>query len=435
MKNKILISVITASIVSGLFILTGCGGGSSSKTTDNEKETIGSTTVQVSDAYVLGATVKAGNKTFNLYRSNGKYEIAENNVSGNLSAIGGINDLNGNDVIDVGEPYSPALYAPSGYTNITPFTTMIVNNVDIASEVDYQAVAIFAPNYDFDVVEEGVNFENGIAQATAIAALRLSAGGDGSGKVVNIDSIDESLPGSGEGTSSSAIVQSSSSSTASSTITQSSSSSTITSGGGSILPTAPAYRGVLPDSNDNTTASSSSSNDQSSSSIASSSSENSQQSSQISSSSMAASSSSSSSVNTLLEEAIEKIKNAKNHDELLGYVQYYLAKYNGTYDSSSSSKISSSSESQNSEASSSSVIDTSDDCLPGFDCTSSSSIATSDSSSSMSSSSSSSSEDKISECEKMGGIWNAELNGCLTPATSSSSSVAPASGNGSVLPQ
>lgn len=400
MYKRKLISLIVISISTSVVIMTGCGGGSSSsvglssssgdtKSSSSSSQILIPTQVRVSDAYVLNADVSVGDVVFTHYVESGIYEINQENLTGLLKASNGINDLNNNGQIDNGEPHAPLLTAPSGYKNITPFTTLLVNGVDIISISDYNAVASFAPLYDFDVVAEGGNFENGIAQATAIAALRLSAGGDGSYTEITT-------------------------ATNSSTSNNSSSSlnSSVANGGMSVLPQANAYRGILPggdssQSVNNVLNSSSSANQSSLGYISSSSSTISSVSADVSK----------------LSEAIEKIKAAQNMDELNVILKEYFTYFNDT-----SLGIASSSSVNNGFESTSQ-----DDCLPGDVC------GNDESSSSMLSSSSigvSDTSNNQQSCADKGGTWNSEINRCLLPVTSSSSTSVPVQSTmGGVLPE
>ncbi|MBN2895263.1 MAG: hypothetical protein JXK05_05155 [Campylobacterales bacterium] len=427
------------SISAATFLLASCGGGggsssssevsssseiSSSSSESSQISSFASTLVRVCDAYVVNADVRAGTNQFNLEHEAGLYEINQPNM-GNLALVseGGVNDLNGDGEPSIGEPNAPDMKAPAGYAHISPFTTMLVNGVDIAAQADYQAVAQFAPLYDFDPVAAGAEFANGIAQATAIAALRLSAGGDGSMELQSSSSYgDDSLPGAGGSvaSSSSIVVQSSSSSVSGVTSAPS----------GGVLPQAIGYRGILP-GNESSTGTSSSLRSSSSSIVSSVSSASS--SSVLSS--VASSSSSVSSTLNMLQQAIDAIKNAKNLEELNLLLKTYMAYYNGSYaNSSASSSLVMSSSSQ------SSAIGTSDDCLPGYDCaSSSSSLVSSISSSSAQSSTLAASSSSVNSAQQVciaaGGTWIPEVNGCSMPATSSSSSSKPSTGGGTVLPQ
>ena len=151
------------------FTLIGCGSSSSSPST--------LPSVLVSDAYVVDATVKSGDAQAyeDTNRSAGWYQFTSPLTNDeNITVIGGVNDIQPpNGKADIGEPYAPTLQAPIYYKNITPFTTMMLRNKQVARE-KYPNAYAYNPSFDFDVVK--LSEQNlSIAKENAKAALELSA--------------------------------------------------------------------------------------------------------------------------------------------------------------------------------------------------------------------------------------------------------------------
>jgi len=106
---------------------------------------------------------------------NGTYEWTSI-VTGAIESRGGYNDTDG-DNKGVGEPNAPLLKAPKGYENVNPYTTMIVDGVDLNTlkmRYPYAGDVNTTRPFDFDVVAMGqLNLD--IAKDTAKAALDLAS--------------------------------------------------------------------------------------------------------------------------------------------------------------------------------------------------------------------------------------------------------------------
>ena len=135
--------------------------------------------ITVSDAYILEADVRIGDRPADLILDNGQYEWWSQ-VNGKLTASGGANDLAEpkNEATDA-DPKSYVMSAPAGYTHINPFTTLLVNGVDReALKQQYPNAAEWGQSeggklFNFDVVKAGETFLP-IAKETARAALVLA---------------------------------------------------------------------------------------------------------------------------------------------------------------------------------------------------------------------------------------------------------------------
>ena len=210
MANKQVISVVAASVLAAAFTFTGCGSSSSSSDTpaSSSSSSVSSstpasssssvssstpasssssvssssssapaelTTVKVSDAYVINANVTVGGTALGVEVGDGVYEAAQA-LSGAIMVKNGVNDLNGNNVVDTDENNNSeydvvavTLQAPEGYANVNPFTTLkVLGLTDTnAAKIFPKAVAI-DPTFDFDVV---ANPE--VANEVLIAALSV----------------------------------------------------------------------------------------------------------------------------------------------------------------------------------------------------------------------------------------------------------------------
>ncbi len=180
-NTKQFMSLSTALIT---FIFAGCGGGGGSSTPVNPPST---TTVTVSDAYILEANVTIGGVLFDIEPDDGVYEWTRSLV-GDLRSVGG--------AIDLGEPFGIAtetdpkaleMRAPSGYSHINPFTEMLVADINTSKYTAAKAVAgEDGLLFNYDVVKAGIsNIE--VAKDTAKAALELA------GNTVAVPGIDTCL--------------------------------------------------------------------------------------------------------------------------------------------------------------------------------------------------------------------------------------------------
>lgn len=322
MANKQILSVVAASVLAASFTFTGCGSDdgvtssssssvSSSVSSSSSSVPVEPTTLKVSDAYVVpvsATTAQIGGVDYTSYAM-GTYEFPAG-TTGAATVIGGVNDMNSNDVADNGEPFAPTLKAPAGYANANPFTTMLVEGIDTSA---FTAAATVAANFDFDVVAESAT-NLAVAKETAIAALQLS------------------------------VAQH----TAPSSSSEASVSSEVSSAACTPLPgqasCAPSFRdGAFPDFTSSTATTSSSS-----SSVAPSSESPfpglSSSSSEVSSTSSVVSSSSSSTPSTTdLTQAIADINAATTVEEINALVVTHMGAINGTYSAAVSSISSSSS--------------------------------------------------------------------------------------------
>jgi hypothetical protein len=178
-------SVWAAALLLGtLTITTGCGGGgsssddpvnSSSSTTQVSSSSASAqmSTVRVSDAYVLDASVSA-NGVSATQTGNGVYEFSTV-VSGTITAVDGINDLDEDGNVSSGDSRAPGLAAPAGYANVNPFTSLVVlgmSNVDLANNYP-AAYAHNSGSFDFDVVVAG-QADLALAKETLKAAIALA---------------------------------------------------------------------------------------------------------------------------------------------------------------------------------------------------------------------------------------------------------------------
>jgi hypothetical protein len=412
----------------------------------------------VSDAYVLGADVTAGGVPADLEVGEGVYEFLSSPVAGALLVKDGVNDTSGDGVADTGEPLAPEMSAPEGYTNVNPFTTMLVNGAtDLATM--YPAAAAVMANFDFDVVEAGaVNLD--VAKETAKAALTLSAeqhGGTASSASSDASESSDSsvcLPGQNcDGSSSSESSDASESSESSESSVSSESSESSVSSGGSIVPdpfAAATFRAIVPDPFEEPDTSSSSSEVSSATSstivpdpFASSSSDASVSSdssdSSASSESSVSSDSSSSAGGYDLTEVFAAIDECTDVECINGHVKTKMVEINGAYTAPASSSEASSDEASSSDSSV---------CLPGQNCDDESSSSSEsvclpgqncdDESSSSEETASSSSEAEEPTCPE-GYIYSGDpATGCIVDPDASSSSEDTASSSsddsGTVVP-
>jgi len=224
-SKKQWLSVVAATALAASFTMTGCGSSgssshSSSSVTSASSESsvssnassssVGPVVIKVSDAYVVEANVTAGTVEAINEIGNGEYEF-NTSISGMLMAVGGANDLDGDGSATNADPKAPTLKAPEGYTNINPFTTMLVNGeTDLNTTYPNAAFATTDSGFqfDFDVVAAGDADNNGsidIAKETAKAALTLS-GYQGDGNAVSSSSESSSSVSSEESTSSQPVI-------------------------------------------------------------------------------------------------------------------------------------------------------------------------------------------------------------------------------------
>jgi len=212
MANKQVLSVVAASILAAAFTFTGCGssdGGNNSSSTSSVSSSVPAsssvapsssseassseapssssmsssssvpaqmTSVKVSDAYVINATVTVGATTLDVEADNGVYETASV-VTGAIKAMNGINDLNGNNAVDTKidenttdyDVTAVTLQAPANFANVNPFTTLSVVGLtaDNAAKIFPVASAIDA-TFDFDVVANPT-----VANEVLIAAISI----------------------------------------------------------------------------------------------------------------------------------------------------------------------------------------------------------------------------------------------------------------------
>ena len=113
---------IYISSIASLFLLVGCGGGSSN--TSNIKE------VKVIDAYVVGAKVCDIKGICAITDENGTAR-ADFDLNNTLTSIGGFIDSNFNGIKDSDELDAPFMLAPAGASVITPLTTLVAKGADI----------------------------------------------------------------------------------------------------------------------------------------------------------------------------------------------------------------------------------------------------------------------------------------------------------------
>jgi hypothetical protein len=181
MANKQILSVVAASVLAASFTFTGCGSSDSDDDQNTSSSAAASSEapqpviVRVSDAYVLGGIVKAGDTTADNEVGEGQYEFTQG-ASGALTLVSGANDT----AEPIGEateadPFAPKMTAPEGSKNINPFTTMIVNGKTLDElKNEYPSLAAY-DSVDMDVVAKAKDNPD-LLTDTAIAALRLSAG-------------------------------------------------------------------------------------------------------------------------------------------------------------------------------------------------------------------------------------------------------------------
>ena len=206
MANKQVLSVVAASILAASMTFTGCGSSSSSKPVVSSSSSMGTsssnttssagssssesnssvssssssvatmTSVVVSDAYVINATVKVGDTAL-IAAGAGTYESAEV-LTGAITVADGVNDLNANGTVDSSDGNNSdydvvavKMQAPAGYENVNPFTTLSVMGMKNMATTFPTAAAIDA-GYDFDVV---ANTTLDLAKEVLIAALTVQA--------------------------------------------------------------------------------------------------------------------------------------------------------------------------------------------------------------------------------------------------------------------
>jgi len=134
------------------------------------------TSVLISDAYVIGATVKMGGVEADIEVDGtpGMYEWTTATAGAFTVDIRATNDINGDGVADANDSYAPALSAPEGYSHINPFTTMKVNGVENGDLFSaYPTAFNLDPTFDFDVVAAG-NSNLSLAKEVLTAALTLA---------------------------------------------------------------------------------------------------------------------------------------------------------------------------------------------------------------------------------------------------------------------
>ena len=158
-----MISVIAASLLTATVVFTGCGGGGSTVTTvgGTSSSTASSSSapsvklVRVSDGYVLDATVKCktGDNEPVAVATNhpGEYEFSMAECPANLCAKDGYIDVNNDGMLNQGEPKAPTMTAPGSYSNINPFTTLIVQGMTPAEVA--QAFGLETTNFDIAIPE------------------------------------------------------------------------------------------------------------------------------------------------------------------------------------------------------------------------------------------------------------------------------------------
>ncbi len=154
-------------IVVFVIVLLGCDGNNSSTS---------STFVRVSDGYVVDATVMSGTKQANetAQKGSGWYTFS-GKPSDAITVSGGINDIvNANGQADSGEPYAPMMNAPSSYTHINPFTTLLNALGSDAMAQNYPNAYALDPTFNFNVVSAGED-DIEIMRETAKAAIYLSS--------------------------------------------------------------------------------------------------------------------------------------------------------------------------------------------------------------------------------------------------------------------
>ncbi len=217
MANKMqLISVVAASVLAASFTFTGCGSSSSSTpppVTSSSSSSLSSSSsslsssssssvpiavqIKVSDAYVLNADVTSGAQTAIIVDNNGTYEFVQRPFDV-LVSKGGANDV----AAPIGEatsadPIAPDMSAPVGYTNVNPFTTMLVNGMsadDITAIYPAAGAVNATPAFNYDVVAAGDTNAQGnldVAKDAAKAALKVSGydGGSSSSSMSSTSSI------------------------------------------------------------------------------------------------------------------------------------------------------------------------------------------------------------------------------------------------------
>ncbi len=164
---------LSLGVVTALFVI-GCGSGGGGVNVQTPSET--AYDVRVSGSYIVNATVKSGNDTAEEIPSNGSgwYRFSQQ-PSQPFVVTGGVNDIAAaNGKADVGEPYAPEFKAPSGYHNITPFTTLLIELGSTAMAQQFPNAYAYQNDFDFDAVKASTSNLN-IAKETAKAALMLSS--------------------------------------------------------------------------------------------------------------------------------------------------------------------------------------------------------------------------------------------------------------------
>ena len=157
--------VLTAGV---LFVLAGCG----SSSTSSSGGLIG---VRVSDAYVVNAQVKVGAALLTEASSQGAGYYTGYATHDIVEVSEGVNDMNQNGIPDEGEPFTPILNAPSGYHNVTPFTTVLIETDSNFTKMNqlYPHASVYRSDFDFDVVVASQNSLE-ISKENSKAAIELS---------------------------------------------------------------------------------------------------------------------------------------------------------------------------------------------------------------------------------------------------------------------
>ena len=181
MNKTFKLSAVAASLLlSG--VLVGCGSSSSSSAGDGvtpPDDTVTTRTITVVDGYVGGANVSllaTGVSAVAVDGDLGKYTI-DASTSALLMSVGGTIDINGNGIIDAGEPKAPIMYSVAGSDVINPFTTFMA----LTGKSEAEIIAIFKLDEDTDLkadFTEAVKEQPALGKAAVALGRSLLALGD-----------------------------------------------------------------------------------------------------------------------------------------------------------------------------------------------------------------------------------------------------------------
>ena len=184
--------IIVPSIVATLF-LVGCGGSSSSSTSEKE--------VKVIDSYIIGAKVCDANGVCAETDENGIAK-ADFDLNSSLTSTGGYIDSNMNGIIDSNEIPAPNLKANPNSGIVTPLTDLIANGANPSQLA--KVLNVSEKDLYKDPIETG---DLNLAKAFQIVSVVDLKNGDKNGLISKINNYSKStsatdLPPMGDGTSS-----------------------------------------------------------------------------------------------------------------------------------------------------------------------------------------------------------------------------------------